>query len=318
MARQRRDRGQRRGRRQRAHRLQRGHGGTAGSWLRRLRGCAGCIGCVGCVNCVGCVGCVGLEGRRGRGGRGWLTARSTAWTWAAPRLPPALIDGARVTDESEQPTDLSGSDALLDEIARGGRRPDRAPRPARRHRRGPALADRLRRRRGGLQREHPARRRAGARAARAPLRRAGGDRQRRQLRGAGRGGGGGRRPPGDAHAGHRRRRRRGARRQDLPRRDGLGGRAGPLPGPGRRARLPRQLPRPGCLEALCSGTALRARRDRGRQERARTPSWAVRYADDGLVTGREAVEAAQRGDAHRASSCSTASGTTWAWASPAS
>jgi glucokinase len=59
---------------------------------------------------------------------------------------------------------------------------------------------------------------------------------------------------------------------------------------------PGNCPNRGCLEALCSGTALqREATEAGKN--APESELGVRYADDGLVTGREAVEAAERGDA---------------------
>jgi glucokinase len=58
---------------------------------------------------------------------------------------------------------------------------------------------------------------------------------------------------------------------------------------------PGACPNRGCLEALCSGTALE--RDATELGKARPDTWLGRiYAENGRVTGREAVAAAQEGD----------------------
>jgi glucokinase len=77
--------------------------------------------------------------------------------------------------------------------------------------------------------------------------------------------------------------------------DGLGGELGHFPVQADGPDCPGNCPGRGCLEALCSGTAL----ERDATEAGRNSpdsELGKRYADDGRVSGREAVEAAQRGD----------------------
>ncbi|MDQ3587265.1 MAG: ROK family protein [Actinomycetota bacterium] len=78
--------------------------------------------------------------------------------------------------------------------------------------------------------------------------------------------------------------------------DGLGAELGHFPIDAEGPPCPGSCPGRGCLEALCSGTAL----ERDATEAGKDfpdSELGVRYADDGRVSGREAVEAAQRGDA---------------------
>ena len=78
--------------------------------------------------------------------------------------------------------------------------------------------------------------------------------------------------------------------------DGLGAELGHFPIDADGPACPGKCPGRGCLEALCSGTAL----ERDATEAGKDfpdSELGARYADDGRVAGREAVEAAQRGDA---------------------
>jgi glucokinase len=76
---------------------------------------------------------------------------------------------------------------------------------------------------------------------------------------------------------------------------GLGAELGHVPVQADGPECPGNCPGRGCLEALCSGTALqRDATEAGKN--APESELGIRYADDGLVTGREAVEAAERGD----------------------
>ncbi len=77
---------------------------------------------------------------------------------------------------------------------------------------------------------------------------------------------------------------------------GLGAELGHFPIQADGPDCPGKCPGRGCLEALCSGTALQ-REATEAGKRAPDSELGTRYADDGLVTGREAVEAAERGDA---------------------
>ena len=67
----------------------------APAWAAPRARAARLRGLHGCVNCVGCIGCVGLENEVGKVGRladtPSLGARrpTSAWTWGAPRSPPA-------------------------------------------------------------------------------------------------------------------------------------------------------------------------------------------------------------------------------------
>jgi glucokinase len=77
---------------------------------------------------------------------------------------------------------------------------------------------------------------------------------------------------------------------------GLGAELGHFPVQAEGPNCPGNCPGRGCLEALCSGTALeRDATEAGKD--APDSELGTRYADDGRVSGREAVEAAQRGDA---------------------
>jgi len=77
---------------------------------------------------------------------------------------------------------------------------------------------------------------------------------------------------------------------------GLGAELGHFPIQADGPECPGNCPGRGCLEALCSGTALE--RD-ATEAGSHVPDSELgeRYADDGRVSGREAVEAAERGDA---------------------
>ena len=78
--------------------------------------------------------------------------------------------------------------------------------------------------------------------------------------------------------------------------DGMGGELGHFPVQADGPPCPGNCPGCGCLEALCSGTALeRDATEAGKN--APDSELGKRYADDGMVSGLEAVEAAQRGDA---------------------
>ena len=207
----------------------------------------------------------------------------------------ALIDGARVTDESEEPTDLSGADALLDEIA--------------------AAVDRLIERHGqpvgigvGLPSQIDFDAGVVVSSVNIPL---DGVPVREQLEHRfgvpvvvdndancaalaeaaveevdhlvmltlGTGVGGGVIIDGKIF--------RGA--------DGMGGELGHFPVQADGPICPGNCPGRGCLEALVSGTALeRDATEAGKD--APDSELGQRYADDGKVSGLEAVEAAQRGD----------------------
>ncbi len=78
--------------------------------------------------------------------------------------------------------------------------------------------------------------------------------------------------------------------------DGMGGELGHFPVQADGPACPGNCPGRGCLEALCSGTALeRDATEAGKD--APDSELGKRYADDGRVSGLEAVEAAERGDA---------------------
>ncbi len=77
--------------------------------------------------------------------------------------------------------------------------------------------------------------------------------------------------------------------------NGMGGELGHFPVQAEGPLCPGNCPGRGCLEALCSGTALeRDATEAGKD--APDSELGERYADDRRVSGREAVEAAERGD----------------------
>ena len=78
--------------------------------------------------------------------------------------------------------------------------------------------------------------------------------------------------------------------------DGLGAELGHFSIDAEGPACPGNCPNRGCLEALCSGTALEREATEAGKDFPDSELGA-RYADDGRVSGREAVEAAQRGDA---------------------